>query len=106
MTSKREFRTLEECLIESLQGAKEAQAYLKVVLEEYLKDRDMVPLLNSLRLLAMAKGGSLQLTKGSEPDQQNLDELLDEIPDLEWDAVLEALGNTFTAVTAEPTRSF
>ena len=69
MTSKIEQRSFEEWMIETLQDKEEAQGYLKVVLEEYLKDRDMVSLLNSLRILAIAKGGVLRLTEGPEPDQ-------------------------------------
>ncbi len=106
MTSKIELRSFEEWMIETLQDKEEAQGYFGVVLEEYLEDRDMIPLLDSLRMIAEAQGGVLQLTEGSEPDQQNLDEFLEENPDLGWNAVLEALGYTFSVVSTEPIPSF
>ena len=101
MTSKREFRSFEEWMIETLQDKEEVKGYFGVVLQEYLEDRDIVPLLDSLRMIAEAQGGSLRLTKCPDPDQQNLDELLEEIPELGWTEVLEALGYTVTVATVE-----
>lgn len=106
MIAKRALRTFEECLLEMLQDPEEAQEYLKVTLEEYKLDLDFKVLLRSLRSIAQAKGGVLEESNDSEPDQRNLDSILSENPDLEWNAVLEALGLTFKAISTAHAPSF
>ncbi len=106
MIAKRALRTFEECLLEMLQDPEETQEYLKVSLEEYKLDKDFKVLLRSLRIIAQAKGGVLEGSNHSEPDQRNLDSILSENPNLGWNAILEALGFTFKAISVEHVPSF
>ncbi len=106
MVAKRENRTFEEYLLESLQDPEEAQVYLNLSLEEYIEDGDFQMLLHSLRTLASAKGGILELFETSEPDQESLRVLLDEDPKLGWHVVLAALGFELVEVSVEHAASF
>jgi len=101
MKSKATLIPFEEYLIESLKDPEEAQGYLFVALEEYSQDRDMDSLLDSLHLIAAAKGGTLRATEKSVVDQSTLDCVLAEPQNLQWEAVIEALGLSFSPISAE-----
>lgn len=95
MKFKRRMRTFDEYLVESLKDPEEAQAYLMVSLEEYLKDHDLDSLLDSLHSIAAAKNGVV-LAGGNGLAQGELDELLSENPNPPWDMLLEVLGLRFS----------
>ncbi len=95
MESKGTLTPFEDYLIESLQDPKEAQGYLNVSFEEFVEDNDLNSLLDSLQLIATAKGGVLRLEDKAEMNLENLHKLLIKNPTPDWEEVLEALGYAF-----------
>jgi len=105
MKYKRKLRTFDEYLIDSLKKPEEADAYLMVSLEEYIKDHDLDSLLDSLHSIAAAQDGVV-LVGGNSLSQGELDELLSENPNPPWDMVLAVLGLKFSRAEATTLPSY
>ena len=74
--SKPTFIPVDEFLIESLKDPQEALGYLKVACEEYSVDQDLDSFINSLHLIAAAKGGTLQREERNALNEERLQPLL------------------------------
>jgi probable addiction module antidote protein len=82
-------------LIESLKKPKEADAYLRIAMEEYHDDGDLEALLIALRNIAEARGGMGKLAKKTHLNRQNLYNALSEKgnPTLDtFELILKGLG--------------
>ncbi len=97
MTTKKRPQSFHEFKIEWLQDPANSQAYLEVILEEYAHDHDVKALIDSLESIAEAMGGTLGLNKLIAKDHGGFDKALAKNPNLEWGAVLEALGFVLVA---------
>ncbi len=76
MSIKSPYRTIEESLIGWLQGPENAEAYLVVVLGDYIEGRDLRELLKALSFISIARGGALELNESTAVDQVRLDKVL------------------------------
>ena len=106
MKSKPTLIPAEEFLIESLKDPEEALGYLAVAYEEYAEDHDLDSFLNSLHLIAAAKGGVLRLEGKQEADEQSLRQLLADMHSPEWNDILDALGFVFSPLPGETSLSY
>ncbi len=104
MKFKRQMLDFEECLIERLQDPEHAKIYLMVSLEEYDKDQNIEPLVDSLKLIAAAKQGVLKLPNQTIIHTSKLDQLITNTGNLNWTQVLDALDIEFLpgSTSAQP----
>jgi len=70
--AKRQFRNFKDYHLEKLQDPEDAKLYLTIALEEFEKDGDTDAFLLSLKDVAMAQGGMLQLSRRTRLDRTNL----------------------------------
>ncbi len=101
MKSKAALIPFEKYLIESLKDPEEAHEYLLVSLEEYSQDHDTAMLLDSLYIIAAAKGGTLQSIENLKIDYTKLGSLLIEPRNVHWETVLETLELKFSPMLTE-----
>ena len=106
MKNKPQFRTFQECLIESLQDPEEAQAYLEVVLEKYVETRNTKQILRTINYIAIAQNGNLVQAQSSDIDTTILDALLEQNPNPTWEQVIEVLGYDFVPSSSEAIPSY
>ncbi|MFI4984262.1 MAG: addiction module antidote protein [Rickettsiales bacterium] len=66
------YRDYNEILIEKLKDKEQAQAYLKIALEEYIEDHDKAIFFQALRAVAEAHGGLSKLSGKAKLNRQNL----------------------------------
>ncbi len=95
MKFKRPMIDFKERLITSLQDLEYASIYLMVALEEYSKSHNLDSLLNSMRCIAAAKGGTLHPRESTTIDPTALEALITKTFNQEWDEVVQTLGMSF-----------
>ena len=93
MTSKREFRSFEKCLIEILRDPEEAQVYIKVVLEAHALNGDLQMLKRFLDNITQAQGSISDVLKRARISQQFLDDILSKKSEIERSSIFGFLKN-------------
>lgn len=102
------YSTLDEVIIEELRDPECAQAYLKIILEEYGKDKDIYYFLDGLKNIAEARGGMTDLARKTGLSRQNLYKIFSakSMPRVDTlNAILNALGFRLSVQPLEPLES-
>ena len=106
MKFKRPMIDFKERLITSLQDQEYARIYLNVVLEEYEKSQNIGSLIHSLKLLAAAKQGVLELSNQTIIHTSRLDQLIAKTSNINWSQVLDALDIGFLSASTSAQPAF
>lgn len=95
----RKLKSFKDDLKEWLKDPKQAEAYLKVALEEYEEDGDLHMFLKALKNIALAQGGIAELAERVDMKRQSLYQALSDKGNPRTDSlfsILHGLGYKFS----------
>ena len=95
-------RSWDDYMQERLSDPEEAQGYLEVVIEEYLKDGDIDAFLFSLQRLAKAKGGMAKIARKTGLSRESLYRTLSKRGNPQFRTVLGVIAALGMRIKIEP----